>query len=221
MWWDKFEIRLTNAFAIVDKDAGWQLNTDESKLHLLNKKVRADFLTNMKTAIEMQMSATPMTTIYSSALVNYRNTVNQIFHNESTVKINNRWIQARYSCGVRGGRGSLSHQGHGVRGGRRGWVRGPVRRNDDWEVTGLNGRTVRVHTDYRFENNQWFNIPEENCLQLAHMRRDYHSQKRQRTNASSRTKSQCQQQRKVQQTLSYYQPVPETIIEVPTPPPPR
>ena len=54
MWWDKFEIRLTNAFAIVDKDAGWQLNTDESKLHLLNKKFRADFLTNMKTAIQAQ-----------------------------------------------------------------------------------------------------------------------------------------------------------------------
>ena len=93
MWWDEFEISMTNAFAIVDKDAAWQLNIYESKLHRLNNKVRADFLINMKTFIEMQMSATPMTMIYSAALTNYSNTVNQRFHNESTVKSNSRWIQ--------------------------------------------------------------------------------------------------------------------------------
>ena len=41
-WWDEFEIRLTNAFAIIDKDARRQVHTDEMKLRLLNKKIRAD-----------------------------------------------------------------------------------------------------------------------------------------------------------------------------------
>ena len=75
-----------------------------------------------------------------------------------------------------------------------------------------------MHTAYRFENDQWFNIPEDTWLQLTHMIRDYQSQKRQHTNAVSGTNSQCQQKRQFQQTYSYYQPVPETIIQVPPQP---
>ena len=37
MWWDKFDIRLTNAFYIFDKEAGRQVRTGKSKLSLLNK----------------------------------------------------------------------------------------------------------------------------------------------------------------------------------------
>ena len=76
-WWDEFEVRLTNAFALVlDKDAGQQVHTDEMKLHMLNKKVKADFLSSMKTNIEMQMNMIPMTMSFVSAMSNYRNTVN-------------------------------------------------------------------------------------------------------------------------------------------------
>ena len=77
MWWDEFEVRLTNAFALVDKDAGRQVHTDEMKLRMLNKKVKADFLNSMKTNIEMQMNMIPMTMSFVSAMSNYRNTVNQ------------------------------------------------------------------------------------------------------------------------------------------------
>ena len=38
MWWDEFEVRLTNAFALVDKEAGRQVHTDEMRLRMLNKK---------------------------------------------------------------------------------------------------------------------------------------------------------------------------------------
>ena len=41
MWWDEFEIRMTNAFAIDDKDVGSQVHTDKSKLRLLNKNIRS------------------------------------------------------------------------------------------------------------------------------------------------------------------------------------
>ena len=53
MWWDKFDIRLNNTFVIVYKDAGRQVHTNKSKLSLLNKNFRADFLNTMKTTIEM------------------------------------------------------------------------------------------------------------------------------------------------------------------------
>ena len=72
-----------------------------------------------------------------------------------------------------------------------------------------------MHPAYRFENDQWFNIPEETHLQLTQMQRDYQSQKRQFTDAVSGTNSQYQQQIWVQQTYLYYQPVHETIFQLP------
>ena len=70
MLWDEFEIRLTNAFEIVDKDAGRQVHTDKLKLRLLNKNIRADLLTTTKTTIDIQTIITPMTINYSSAFTN-------------------------------------------------------------------------------------------------------------------------------------------------------
>ena len=104
VWWDEFEVRLTNAFAIVDKDAGRQLHTDEMKLCLLNKKVRADFLGTMKTHIEIQMSMVPMNMMYTGALANYRNVVNQRFPQGSIAKKTNRRVQTT-GTRRRGGRG--------------------------------------------------------------------------------------------------------------------
>ena len=134
------------------------------------------------------------------------------------MKRNNRRTQTTYSRGGRGGRGGRGHQGHGGRGGHGGQCRGKVRRNDDWKFIGLNGRTIRVHTAYRFENDQRFIIPDETWLKLTHTRRDYQSQKHQQNDAGSRTNSQCQHQRQIQQTYSYSQPVPETIIKLPPQP---
>ena len=53
MWWEEFETRLTMAFAIIDKDQGRQVYTDIVKLRMLNKKVKADFLEQVKTTIEI------------------------------------------------------------------------------------------------------------------------------------------------------------------------
>ena len=40
MWWDKFEVKLTNAFAAIDKNAGCQLHTDVMKLMIPNIKIK-------------------------------------------------------------------------------------------------------------------------------------------------------------------------------------
>ena len=90
--------------------------------------------------------------------------------------------------GDRGGRGVRGHQCCGGRGGHRGRGSGKVRGNDDWEITGLNGRTITVNTYYRFENDQWCIILEDTRLQLEHMRGDYHICNHQHTDAGSRKK---------------------------------
>ena len=74
---------------------------------------------------------------------------------------------------------------------------------------------IRLNPAYRFENYLWFNITEETWLQLTHMKRYYQSRKRQSTNLGIRTNSQYQQQIWVQQTYLYYQPVHETIFQLP------
>ena len=72
-------MRLDNAFVLVDIDTGIQVYTIESRLCMLNNKVKVDFLSSMNRNIEMQMYMNPMTMILSTALSNYRNTIDQRF----------------------------------------------------------------------------------------------------------------------------------------------
>ena len=44
MWWDEFEKRLNTAFATYDKTEGRAVYSDEMKLRILCRKVKADFL---------------------------------------------------------------------------------------------------------------------------------------------------------------------------------
>ena len=107
--------------------------------------------------IKMQMTMVPMVVTYTSALANYCNVVHQRFPQGSTIKKTNRRVQSsntsRSSRNNRSGRGNQG--GHGGRG------RGGGRRNDDWDVIGLDGKTIHVHPAYQFDNDQCFNIPEE------------------------------------------------------------
>ena len=56
MLWDKFEVKLTNAFADIDKNEGRQVHTDMMKLRMLGSKIRAYFLVAIKINIYMQMN---------------------------------------------------------------------------------------------------------------------------------------------------------------------
>ena len=105
MWWDLFEVRITNLFALIYKDAVRRVHNDEMKLRMLNNKIKYDFLLAMKTNIEMQMNMVPMNMTYSAALANYRNTVNHKFLNTA---VNNTITRQRvqYTNTGRGGRGN-------------------------------------------------------------------------------------------------------------------
>ena len=123
MWWDRFEFSIENAFAVIDKYAGIQENTDWMNIRLLNLKEKAEFLVAMKINIEMQMNMVPMATTYALALVNYRNTVNQTFPDTTINNTRTRQRVQQTNTG-RGGRGISGKEGRGGKGGRGGRGRG-------------------------------------------------------------------------------------------------
>ena len=103
---------MTNAFAVIGKNAGRQFHTDVMKLRMLNSKIRAELLVAINTDIYMQMNMQPMVMTYTSTLFNYRNTVKQRHPNANNPNKTRRRIQTLAGF-VGRGRG-------GVRGSRRG-----------------------------------------------------------------------------------------------------
>ena len=156
------------------------VHTDEMKLCLLNRKIKADFLSTMKTNIEMEMNMTPMPVTFANALLNYRNTgVNSRFPDNPNV--NNRRSSCRIQQASRGGHGHGrgGRSGGRGRGGRGRGNNGQQKRwHDEWEITGLNNSRMMVHPAYRFTDEQWSNIPEQVQQQLLQMRHEYQQQKR-------------------------------------------
>jgi len=51
MLWAKFETKIINAFAIIDKEYGYSVYPDLAKLRVLQRKVRCDFLKTIKATI--------------------------------------------------------------------------------------------------------------------------------------------------------------------------
>ena len=128
------------------------------------------------------MNIQPMVMTYTSALFNYRNTVNQRYPNANNTKTTCRKIQNLAGHGGKG-RGGIRGCGRGKRGGRGRGSRNPnARRNDEWQVKGINRKMIKAHPLHCFEQYQRFNIPEDICNQLNHMRREYQAKKCQHTN---------------------------------------
>ena len=85
------------------------------------------------------------------------------------------------------GRGRGSQGRTGGCGGCSGCGKNRGRRNDDWDVTGIDGRTIHVHPAYQFDNEQWFNIPKDMRRQLVQMQSDYRNWKRPRDGDTTTT----------------------------------
>ena len=187
MWWDEFESRLINAFAIIDKDANRVVYTDNMKFRTLNNKIQADFLTHMRTIIQMEVTKVPMTMNFAVAMTNYRNCVNDKFPQDQSAHKRARRIQAtnqgnnnRQTSRGQGGRFQRGNNKGGRSGGRghrnndrrrkgdKGNETGNIRKRDDeLKVTGIDGTTVTVHPAYQLENDVWFNLPETVRHQLT------------------------------------------------------
>ena len=114
MWWEEFETKLTVAFATIDKDQGRQVYSDIAKLRMLNKKVKADFLEQVKTTIEIELAKVPIAMTYEIALASYRNAVNRKHPPSNKVKKTVRINETTsYSRGNQQGRGHSKGQGPG------------------------------------------------------------------------------------------------------------
>ena len=68
MWWEEFEKRLTSAFVTIDRDEGRMVYSEQQKLWLLMGKVNADFLSQIRSTLTIQMSQVPMVLTYNPTL---------------------------------------------------------------------------------------------------------------------------------------------------------
>ena len=98
IWWDKFEVKLTNDFVVINKNEGCQVHTDVIKLRMLNSKIRTEFPFEMKTNIELQMNMQSIVMAYTSILSNYRNKVVQRHTNTNNPNKTSRTIQTLSGC---------------------------------------------------------------------------------------------------------------------------
>ena len=132
-------------FAVIDKYAGIEVHMEKMKIRLLNSKVKAEFLVSTKTDIDMQMHMVPMAMNYAPALVNDRNTLNQ---NITDTSINNTRTLRRVQHTNTGRIGRIISG----RGGR-GWGgKGSGRRNNEWQVIGIDSTTIQVYPANLFEH---------------------------------------------------------------------
>ena len=115
----------------------------------------------MKTNIEMKINMQPMVMTYISSLSNYRSTVNLRQPNANNPNKIHRRVQTLASCIVKvrdrvRGSGRGGRVGRGVESGNPNSCR-----NYECKVIGIDGKMIIVHPSYSFEQDHWFNIPED------------------------------------------------------------
>ncbi|CAJ1936128.1 unnamed protein product [Cylindrotheca closterium] len=86
MYWQKFEQILNNAYATMHHEYGRVMYTDVMKLRSLQQRIKADFLSQTKAAIETNMDAIPMTMTYDHRNRN-KNNQDNASTNENTRNI--------------------------------------------------------------------------------------------------------------------------------------
>ena len=108
---------------IIDKKEKHQVHSDEMKLRILMKKVKAEFLGNAKTTLQLKFLEVPITFTYENAIQLFRNVVNTTHLKKVSTKTNVRrgMSEVSTSHGRFGSRGTRQHeqiQGTWIRGTR-------------------------------------------------------------------------------------------------------
>ena len=198
MWWGEFEKELSRAFAIYQRTEGRVVHSNEMKLRILMSKVQADFLQNVKAALNVDLSRIPMTLTYEDALATFRNAVNQKYPpnvgsaNQRVRRINEvvgqygrgggrnsgsgrgRGGRAQYKNYYSGGRGNPRGRGARFNGrggrGRGHFTDGRKTKTDSWWTVCDNGRVVECHPRISYPNIVWFEIPQSDRKKITEMR---------------------------------------------------
>ena len=86
MWWTEFEHQLDNAFLVFEKREGRTVYSDSMKLCILYNMVQAEFLSQTKTTIIIELVRVPVTFTYAQAKTAFCNQVNLKFPPESPLQ---------------------------------------------------------------------------------------------------------------------------------------
>ena len=189
MWWEEFEMQLTTCFTIYDRKEARVVHSNEMKLRILCRKVNADFLVQIKAAISIKMTRLPVTLTYEQALSSFRNKENRKFPPEMSNNKTRRNINAVERGGRDGGRGRGWFNGRGGRGngGRfgqrgRGNNDGKRQRNDSFQITLTDGKTIEAHPSFNFSPETWGKMQQQDRDTLVRQRQEYKRGRQQQSN---------------------------------------
>ena len=175
IWWDKFEQELLKAYAIIDKDAGRQVHTDDYKLRDLQAKIQPEWLSTAKAAVQLEIAKVPPGIDFATALRLYRNAVKEKYPNgpkAAARRINEVNKSGRFQRG-----GKRQKQG----GGRNNMQGRPRNHPDQITITLRNGEKIKYHASYNFSNHEIQNMTQDQRDLLKRQRREY-KQRRQNQN---------------------------------------
>ncbi|CAJ1955419.1 unnamed protein product [Cylindrotheca closterium] len=155
MYWQKFEQILNNAYATMHHEYGRVMYTDIMKLQSLQQRIKADFLSQTKAAIEANMHAIPMTMSYDQAMRMYRSKVSEKFPPASVaavawgrhVRENNRNTRGG---GRGGGRGQGGRNHHNNSRNNRRYNGNRQQHPDERNITLSDGKVIKYHPSYNF-----------------------------------------------------------------------
>ena len=192
MWWIRFEQQLKWAYSILDQKEGRQVYSDERKLKkLLEFRIKADFLTETKASLLVDLSRIPMRLSFDEAMAALRASVQanhpDAFSGNASHHITRRSVNetnrgrgsGRFSGRGRGGRGRGRGGGGRGRGynGNNGGGSGKRMRSDSEFVKLKNGKTIEYHPSFRFNDDDLRNFPSELYERMQQERADYNNKK--------------------------------------------
>jgi hypothetical protein len=173
MWWAEFERRLNSAFQTFVKHEGREVYSDEMKLRILLRKIKADWLMTTKKAIEVGTADEVKNYTYDHALSAFRNEVNAKFPPGTTQAKTRRSMQELTGRGGGGGRG-FGRGGRGGFGRGRGRGRSSYRsRSDTKMITLKNGKQIEYHPSFNFPRHIFEQFKDEDVETLRRQRREY------------------------------------------------
>ena len=181
MWWDEFERQLTQVFVTYNRKENRVVHSESMKLRILLKKVKADFLSNTKATISVELNKSPMTMTYAVAMKSFRDVVNQKFSPDMGGHGRRRHINET-------DRGRNSYSGKGrVNGGRGKGNKGrsnPKRTRTDSDIITLtDGQKIEYHASFRFPRHIFEKFREEDKDRLRRERTEYKRRRVQETNS--------------------------------------
>ena len=140
----------------------------------LVSKVNANFLSQTKATIQMELTRQPLVITYDQALANFQNEVNRKFPPELV----HNWVQKNInevkSGQGRGGRGGGSCGSNAPKGYNRSSVALSKRtRNNSKMITLMDGTVIEVHPSFNFGPAVWNKIKEQDKQDLQDAREAY------------------------------------------------